>query len=131
MGRSSIFNKIFGKKDNDGALTEPGKPATMPLTPEEKAQKQAELFNSLAHVTAVGKAVSLIDAIRQGNDMLVDEQLTSGTDPDAVDSGGRSALWNAIEALQPAIAEKLLNAGADPLFRDDKGNTLPDHGACS
>ena len=54
---------------------------------------------------------------------IVSLLLAAGADPNAQDSGGRSALWLATQDGYTEIVRLLLSAGADATLADDNGNT--------
>lgn len=67
--------------------------------------------------------MSLHDAVQEEDIVLVKQLIGEGSDLDAFDEDGRTALWLAAEYGFVAIAKALLDANADVNKADDEGKT--------
>ena len=88
-----------------------------------------ELLHSGVAGWTAGKsnpAKDLIEAVRKGHPAVVHAFLAKGSDPNARDSKGGTALHWAVAKGSAEIAQLLLDAGADPNATDAGGKTALD-----
>ena len=69
------------------------------------------------------ESASLIDAVMRGDREIAVLLLRSAVDPNVRDSAGRTPLMRALHAGRPALAEDLIDAGANLSATDAKGET--------
>ncbi len=85
-----------------------------------------ELLHSGVAGWTAGKsnpAKDLIEAVRKGHPAVVHAFLTKGSDPNARDGKGGTALHWAAAKGSAEVAKLLLDAGADPNVTDGDGKT--------
>ncbi len=78
---------------------------------------------SAAHAGGSVDKLELVRAVKVGDCEQVAQLLAVGTDPDARDGGGRSALWWAAISGHCDLVTTLLESGANPQLRDDHGDS--------
>ncbi len=104
---------------------------------DSQTDGQSVLFNALAdtnvlaallehganpNVTAGGERYSpLMSAAVMGNAETVSLLLKHKADPNAMDSNGNTALWNAVQKQSPATVRALLAGGANPDYQTVNG----------
>ncbi|MFP6859641.1 MAG: ankyrin repeat domain-containing protein [Roseibacillus sp.] len=70
------------------------------------------------------ESASLIDAVMRGDREIAVLLLRSAVDPNVRDSAGRTPLMRALHAGRPALAEDLIDAGANLSATDAKGDSV-------
>jgi ankyrin repeat protein len=74
--------------------------------------------------SAQSRGQELARAVEAGEQASVAQWLSKGADANGFDRAGKPLLLRAIVDARFGVAKQLVRAGADPLIRDARGNTL-------